>query len=82
MLNAPVDGINHVLTQLIKHKRFDLDPIADHPYTRACYLLDRLPNVKCSDGPFGIREITFTYNLPELHDIHAYINPPPEERWG
>jgi hypothetical protein len=42
MLNAPVDGINHVLSQLIKHKRFDLDPIADHPYTRACYLLQLL----------------------------------------
>jgi hypothetical protein len=82
MLNAPVDSINHVLSQLIKHQRFDLDPIEDHPYTSACYLLDYLSNVKCTDGPYGIREVTFRYNLPELHDVHAYINPPPEEHGG
>jgi hypothetical protein len=50
MLNAPVDGINHVLSQLIKHQRFDLDLIEGHPYTDACYLLNNLSNVKWTYG--------------------------------
>jgi hypothetical protein len=82
MLNAPVAGINHVLGQLITDQRFDLDSIEGHPYTDASYLLDNLRNVECTDGPHGIREVTFRYNLPELHGVHAYINPPPEKYGG
>jgi hypothetical protein len=81
MLGAPVDGINHVLTQLITHGRFYLDPIPGHPFTRAADFLVSLPNVTSSYGPFGIIKLKFKYDFPEIYDIAQYINPDPERPW-